>query len=572
MATKLFAQFRTKRVFGATQEAILAEAKTTAPDETPIEWKQFIGETWQPFTPQTLEQKFEIIAPAFTEQRPDLPEAEPFKLPDITPVPDMPTTEDLKVGEVMIDLPEPTAPSVLTTFTTSFLKELETKRASLESLYTKQLEDLNKRIETSRTEMEKITAEQKDIITEDIQPLLQPFREKLETSERERLKLEENFFANQRSISELETLLTTSMEDIKAMEGITGLEAIRNPRIAKFQENVAARVGIIEAVMATRNEQIRQAQILIDRSINAITADRNDQLAYYNGLLDFYTTQKDEEGKRLLALKVDQKEFLTSQIGLIEADLETAEKNVDNIKSLMLDPDTAEFMEKSGVTLTDTPAQVQAKFAETAFRESIVEMNNEMADEGYTYVSTPEQLKGKDEADLRRMTDNRGNSRVYFKEPEVELLSVSEAKALGVPFGTTREQAMAQGIIPTGVGKEILPVIPFKKLSAEQQISVTRLNAQIQRGEYDYDQALIDYPDIAPHLKPSTLSLERLGEAKAVSEANRKIETWRLMADQSPDKYKVEETDEAIKIFEHRPKGEWWLIKWKLIETIEFEE
>ena len=192
---------------------------------------------------------------------------------------------------------------------------------------------------------------------------MKPFRETLEAAERERLAINKNFQDNQILVDELGALLTEGNELIRQQKEITGLSAIRNPRIDKTISDVNARIGVIEAVMEARNGQINQAYKMIDRSINAINADKQDQLTYYSTLLDFYDNQKDDEGKKLVTLDTDKRTFLNAQIGLLENDLAQSQANAQNIKDLMTDPETASFMAKAGVTLNDTVEEINEKMA-----------------------------------------------------------------------------------------------------------------------------------------------------------------------------------------------------------------
>lgn len=74
-----------------------------------------------------------------------------------------------------------------------------------------------------------------------------------------------------------------------------------------------------------------------------------------------------------------------------------------------------------------------------------------MAENGYLYISDPKMLEGMKEADIYR---DPVSGRIYKKpvaEVEDKMLSISEAKSLNVPFGTTTSQAVAMGINPAQV-------------------------------------------------------------------------------------------------------------------------
>jgi LysM repeat protein len=332
-------------------------------------------------------------------------------------VEDIPTHMDTPIDVKDPDLAKPTAHDVINTYTQSMLADLDKKRSNLDDEYQKQMKDIQSKIDDSQKRMDSFTDKMKDTITDDMEPLLSPFREKLEKSERERLKVEENYFQNQSLVEELDSLLTDIEIDLQREEEVTGLASIRDPRVAKATEEAAARVGVIEAVMAARNNQINVGLNFIDRSVNAITADRQDKLNYYQTLFNFYDKQRDEEGNKLLTLNEQQETFLVAQIGLLEDDLARTQANVDNIKDMMTDPNTAMIMGQAGVTLDDSPQEVQEKLEKWSYQQSVTEMDNEMETSGYKYM--PEgTFKDKPESELMRLKDSKGNERVYWQKPE----------------------------------------------------------------------------------------------------------------------------------------------------------
>jgi len=404
----------------------------------------------------------------------------------LKPVPVTPTTADL-VEEEVPEIPPPLEPSVTSSYTQGLIDDLENKRKALEDDYDKRLTDIRTQKTTLETKISDLLAKQEDILEEKVEPLLRPFRESLEKTERQRLKIEENFFANQNSVQELETLLTQARAEILAAEGITGLASIREPRIAKLKEDMAGRIGVIEAVMASRNNQITVAENMIDRSITAIEADRKDRLGYYETLLNFYETQRDEEGKRLIVLTADEKDFMEREISLIKGDLDTAQATTDYIKSLLLDPETAGLMEQAGIKINDPVETINKKLSDTVYKQERDSTITDYGEQGYKYLPLEEQWTAKEEEDLLRVKDSRGIEMVFWKKPEIKepftpyqlyqiekqkILSPTEAAAVGVPYGTTREEAMKMGIIPKKITEVEFTPTQIAKGSAEAGMSI----------------------------------------------------------------------------------------------------
>jgi len=330
------------------------------------------------------------------------------------------STFDLRLGTIPApEMPEEIGKTTMDQFIQGAASVLDSARKNLENTYNQQIKNLKAGQKQSQKRIDELTVKQEGIITGEVQEILKPFRENLEKTERERLKIEENYLANQKSTQELETLLTQAQQEIKVAEEITGLSAIRTPRIVKIKEDAIARIGIVEAVMAARNNQITVAENLIDRSTSAIEADKKDQLNYYQTLLNFYEGTKDEEGKRLIILKANEKEFLDKQIGLLESDLSRIQENTDYLKGLMLDPDTADLIEQSGVTLIDSVETINQKMSKQIYRLELVDLDNEMIIAGYKPITTDIMLQGKTQDQLITINDSRGNPRIYLK-PEVE--------------------------------------------------------------------------------------------------------------------------------------------------------
>lgn len=335
------------------------------------------------------------------------------------------STESLQAGEEVSTYqpPTPTATETYASYTQSMLDTLEAQRKTLEETYKTQLDTINKQRDDAQKKYDELLKKQQDIL-ESADPTKSATYEQeqsirqnqLDYAETASKTLEENYTANQALVNELGTLLTQISNDLLAEKAITGLESIRNPRIAQATEKATARVGVIEAVMAARNGQINVANTAIDKAQGAVSAARTDQLNYYNSLLNFYDSQAKTEDSKITALTKDEKDIVASQIKLLENDLATTQANADYIKSLMMDPDTAMIVAQSGVTLNDTPQQVQAKFAQYAYIKEVTDMSNKMNTEGYTYL-TPEEAKTKDSNLVATTTDSKGNVK-YWLRPE----------------------------------------------------------------------------------------------------------------------------------------------------------
>ena len=449
-----------------SSEQVLGLRDTNLKKLGPIEWEG-LQEDWKAegLTPKEIEENFIERKNGDIYLREDAPSSESIikgrekateEIPAITPSTDLHLA--MLESPNLPDVPDPIV--TMNNYAEGLTAEVASKKQALEDYYTKQLDTANKQIESIQKQIDALSEKQEGIITEDIKELRQPWREKLEKEERKRLKIEENYFANQNSIQELETLLNQAISDIKTAEQTTGLKSIRIPRINKIKEDYQGRVGVIEAVMAARNNQINQGYTLIDRMSNAITQDKQSLINYYDSLYKWYDGLKGEAKDLLEEAKEEKKEALASKLSILVGELDEVEETNATIKKLMIDPESANMIEQAGISLNDTVETINYKMSQYHYQQELIEQKHVMEEKGYKYLSSPEQLHGLTEKDIARKTDSRGVERIY-KVPEGEdldePLSASEAATLGVPYGTTKREAIKMGITPArwkGTGGE----------------------------------------------------------------------------------------------------------------------
>lgn len=308
--------------------------------------------------------------------------------------------------------------------------EIDKNRRALEESYQKELE----RIRMDKEEAERKEKEWKskqEMTLEEQRPLTSPFREDLEKTERKRLKVEENFFKNQELTDELDKLLTESNELARklATQKVPGLGGIpQSERMIKTYENVQGRVSVVNAVMSARNNQIGTALNFIDRSVNAITQDRQDRLNYLQNLSNWYETMRTEEGAKVFQLSRDEKEMINKQIGLLEDDLNRAQQVSDGIKQIMLeDPDLAA---ESGISLGDTMEEITQKLSQATYYREINGEKDEMGKAGYEQITAQEAAQ-KPQQEVLTRTDSRGNTRYYWQPTPPEKVSGGTGGVVG---------------------------------------------------------------------------------------------------------------------------------------------
>lgn len=273
-----------------------------------------------------------------------------------------------------VSLPQPSAPDAQMNVQDSVAGTVASSRANLDKMYADQKASIDKELETLKTQRSETLAKAK--------PLTEPFREELQNKERERLSIETNFQENQKLTNQLDALLQQGNNMIARKNGVSMNNRAAAIRTQRTIEDVQARAGVIEAVINARNNQITVAQGMIDRSVEAIVADRTDSLNYYNTLLEM-----DNAG--ILALDKESKEIAASQVELVKGDLEKAEATAEYIKGLMINPETASFMADAGVSLTDSVEDVQNKMTKQAQVQQVRDARNKLVEAGYELSAIP---------------------------------------------------------------------------------------------------------------------------------------------------------------------------------------
>lgn len=297
------------------------------------------------------------------------------------------------------NIPTPTAPTTNETQFKTSQAELEKLKAELKANISLQQAQTAAEKRGLEAQIANLTDLQQSNVLNNVKEITTPFRQALEESQRKSLYVDENFEANQKLTNELDSLLTQGNELIAQQKAQGGLASIAIPNLNKTISDVNARAGVIQAVMSARNNQISQAYNLIDRSVNAINADRQDQLNYYNALYSFYDSQKQTAQNKLITLSNEEKSYIQKQMSLIEDEITRTQANADNLKEVLTNPETAIDYANAGVTLNDTPEQIAdklARYAPTKENRAIIsDMIQKYPDAGISFQDSLESANAK---------------------------------------------------------------------------------------------------------------------------------------------------------------------------------
>lgn len=276
--------------------------------------------------------------------------------------------------------------------------QLSAAQQQLQSYITSQQDRIKQQIQEAQKQQDTTLASIKEQST--------PFQEDYQKQQQEKLYINQNFEENQKLTSQLGSLLSEGQALIKQQQQATGLASIRNPRISQTMSDVAAQAGVIQAVLSARNNQIAQAQQIINTNIGAIQNDRNAQISYYQTVLQL-------NNQKLVNLDQQSQQLAQEQIGMLKQKVASAQQTADYITQLLVNPATSQLMGQAGVSLNDSVEGINQKLANAQYNQEVIKLNNDISAQGAQAVVSP---AGIPSAQLVTMTDSKGVNH-YYKMP-----------------------------------------------------------------------------------------------------------------------------------------------------------
>ena len=343
------------------------------------------------------------------------PEADPTEIPEV------PTASDLEVGDSPA-LPPPADPlpgyEAATTSMAGQLKSLKTEMTSYwdNQITTKntEIEALNKKIadlqKEQLTQIEKADPKKSEFYDQQTTIL----QNQLDAAELASTKLTEDFNKARELTSQLEDLNNKSFADIQAIKGVTGLAAIRIPRINEKIDQWQGRSSILQAALTGVQGNINMSYSFIDKAQQDITARRNEELGYYNALLSYYSGLEGTEADKLVDAQKDKKIAIQAKIDVKQAKIDSLQGVVDYVKREMINDPTR--IAGAGVNLAvDTIETINKKLNDYDYLTERREITNQQEKKGNKYISTPAKRDRLIEQgrEIITITDSRGVRNSY---------------------------------------------------------------------------------------------------------------------------------------------------------------
>lgn len=320
-----------------------------------------------------------ITAPTTTKTATPPPAPRPTAPPPPRPITQAGAVDATAITTTTTQMPAPTAQKAAEVKQAGIQQQVDSARTSLETKLAKERdralqaqEQLNRQLQ----DMQKESDPTKRATYAQEQEIL---RNQLDAAETASRTLEQDFEKRRATVDELDRLLTEGNNLIAMSQGAPiSLQAL-NKKTNRTIQDVQARAGVLEAVIAGVDGNIAQAQSLIQSAQGTVQTYWQDQVAYNNAYMSLV-----ESGE--LAKNKIESDYASSQIALAESKLVQLEETSNYIQSLMIDPQSAQFIADAGITLNDSVDEVNAKMAEQNRKMEIQDTINELKMEGYQYV------------------------------------------------------------------------------------------------------------------------------------------------------------------------------------------
>lgn len=260
-------------------------------------------------------------------------------------------------------LPAAQAPNVANNFNTSLATTIQTQAQQLQQSLTTQTQNYQSKIDTLNQQKQDMQALQESGLATEQDITNSEAQDKAAALEQEKKQFEENYNARQQLVGTLTTLLSKGQAAITELQNTSGLSSIMNPRISQTMASVQGQAGVITAALAAYDTQIGLAQSQLKTATDAISQIYGDQLSYWKTVVDFYSGQEKGVDTQIASLSKDQQTYIDAQVKQLQDNVAQTQATAKIVSDAMLDPTKALAYAKAGVSLTDSPAQINEKLA-----------------------------------------------------------------------------------------------------------------------------------------------------------------------------------------------------------------
>ena len=304
--------------------------------------------------------------------------------------------------ETNYNLPEPEAPVVQDSYLKSLSYNLENTKKAIMEHYQSQREEIASQKEAEQKRQDETLEKLDPTKRATYQQEQANLKNQLRTAETASRNIGIDMEKRRRMTSEMEGLLNRSNAILNREAGLPVGQRVISARNTNALNDIVARAGVLEAVFSAIDGNISQSYTAINQAQEAVAQQWRDTQNYYGTILEL-------SNQNLLKLDKEEKEIAEREMSMAEADYTRSLETSEYIKSLMIDPESAQFIADAGVKLNDSIEVINDKMAKQARIKEVNDVKNEMIADGYEYVPFPTYT-----ADLIPVVV--GGQTLYFKD------------------------------------------------------------------------------------------------------------------------------------------------------------
>jgi len=267
----------------------------------------------------------------------------------------------LNNSDIASSLPENTAGVIKEVEVANAQKFSEGAKNTLK-IFEQQKKDAQTKRESLEKEIAQIETDRREQVTEPYKELSEPYRAKMEEAGNEEFQLKQKYDKYSNLAQSLTTYAEMAYNDIQKAQNAPGLESVIQGRANKVKEDYYSKISLTQTAMAALNDDISLGRTFIDRGIEAVTADKADELNFLNYVNDLLNTKSEDKKAELLTATTEEKTAIENRINTINGEFDRIESEKEAVQNFLIG-DNAEIAMKAGVSLTDSLDEMVNKVA-----------------------------------------------------------------------------------------------------------------------------------------------------------------------------------------------------------------
>ena len=215
----------------------------------------------------------------------------------------------------------------------------------------------------AQTKLDEIEKQRQTEVIDNYEELSQPYRQAMEEAGNTEFELKEKYQKYSELANSLTVYADQAYNDLQAAKSKPSLASVSQGRQAIIKDDYNSKIALTQTAMAALSGDIALGRTFIDQGIDAVTADRADELNFLNFVNGLFNEKSDDAKAELLTATAEEKTAIQNRITTIESEF-TRIENEKSVVQEFLVGDNARIAVKAGVSLSDSLDEMVSKVAE----------------------------------------------------------------------------------------------------------------------------------------------------------------------------------------------------------------